>query len=520
MKQLFAYIRVSGKKQTEGVSLTEQRAIIKAYADKIGATIIEWFEETRTAAKAGRPVFARMTALLRAGKAEGVIIHKLDRGTRNFRDWAEIDELIESGIDIYVANDNLDLRSRGGRLAADVQIAVAVDYIRNLREEALKGIHGRLKQGVLPSRAPIGYLDCGAGKAKSIDPVRGPLVRHLFELYATGAYTLRDLTAEGIVMGLRNHSSNPLRLTQIQKILRNPFYAGMIRSHRFGLFQGAHEPLMKRTLFDRVQSILDGKFVRRTKQHDFLFRRMLHCMTCGRSLIATAKKGRVYYRCSTIECPTTSVREDSVDDEIRQLLGQITFTPEELSDIEQKLTNREKTGSELVASRRTAILDTLLIANARMTRLTDLLLDGKIDATAHDERRAVFLMERQKLEQDLVSLEDGGRQIAETTKQIVELARCPVFLYETADSWNKRRLLEIVLSNCVVTGKTLDFSLREPFATIAKRALPQHCGPHWNTPRTFLLEALISWASECPPAVRESLQLISLEETVKTSHAA
>jgi len=43
MKLLFAYIRVSGKKQKEGVSLPEQRAIIKAYADRIGATIIEWF---------------------------------------------------------------------------------------------------------------------------------------------------------------------------------------------------------------------------------------------------------------------------------------------------------------------------------------------------------------------------------------------------------------------------------------------------------------------------------------------
>jgi DNA invertase Pin-like site-specific DNA recombinase len=519
MKQLFAYIRVSGKKQKEGVSLLEQRAIIKAYADRIGATIIEWFEETRTAAKAGRPVFARMTTLLRAGKAEGVIIHKLDRGTRNFRDWAEIDELIESGVDVFVANDNLDLRSRGGRLAADVQIAVAVDYIRNLREEALKGIHGRLKQGILPGHAPIGYQDRGAGKPKAIDPVRGPLIRHLFELYATGAYTLRDLTAEGIAAGLRSLNGNPLRLTQIQKILRNPFYAGMIRSKRFGFFTGAHEPLIKRSLFDRVQSVVDGKFVRRTKQHDFLFRRMLHCMTCGRSLIATAKKGQAYYRCSNVECPTTSVREDRVDAEIRELLAQITLTPEELTDIGQKLADREQNSSELVISRRSALQDALLVANARMTRLTDLLLDGKIEAAAHDERRAVLVMERQKLGQDLAGLDDGSLQIVETAKQIVELARCPVFLYETADSWNKRRLLEIVLSNCTVTGKTVEFSLREPFAEIAKRSFSQQGGPYWNTPRTFPLEALISWASECPVRLRESLQLISLEAGVKTRAA-
>ena len=60
MKQLFAYIRVSDPKQGKGVSLDEQRSIIEGYATRIGAVIVEWFVETRTAAKAGRPVFDRM----------------------------------------------------------------------------------------------------------------------------------------------------------------------------------------------------------------------------------------------------------------------------------------------------------------------------------------------------------------------------------------------------------------------------------------------------------------------------
>src|SRR4051794_17622268 len=100
MKRLFAYIRVSTGRQATGVSLIEQRAIIEQYAARIGAEIIAWFTETRTAAKAGRPEFTRMLKLLRAGKAQGVVIHKLDRGTRNYRDWASMDELLEAGIDV------------------------------------------------------------------------------------------------------------------------------------------------------------------------------------------------------------------------------------------------------------------------------------------------------------------------------------------------------------------------------------------------------------------------------------
>src|SRR5207244_67909 len=70
------------------------------YAARGGTEIIAWFEERKTAAKTGRPEFMRMVNLLRGGAAEGVIIHKIDRSTRNYRDWADIDELIEGGVDV------------------------------------------------------------------------------------------------------------------------------------------------------------------------------------------------------------------------------------------------------------------------------------------------------------------------------------------------------------------------------------------------------------------------------------
>ena len=501
MKQLFAYIRVSDPKQKTGVSLIEQRAIIERYAERIGAGIIQWFEETRTAAKAGRPVFTRMVKLLRAGRAQGVVIHKLDRGTRNFRDWAEIDDLIERGIEIHAANENLDLRSRGGRLAADLQVAVAVDYIRNLREEALKGIHGRLKQGILPNGVGIGYLNAGAGKPKPIDPHKGPLVKRVFELYATGAYTLRELTAETERLGLRNRNGRSIPMQEIDKILRNPFYAGIIRSKRFGVFPGAHTPLITQALFDRVQAVLQGRFVRRTKQHDYLFRRLMRCKTCGRSLIASAKKGFVYYRCSTITCPTTSVREDRVDAQIRSVLRSITLTSTEIALLDRELAAMSADAETIVVTRRKSLSEGLAAINARLSRLTDLLLDDKIEKIEHDAKRTALLADRMHLDQALAELAIDADPTG-PARRIVELATCPETLYESADAARKRQLLEIVMSNCVVTGKTLEISLREPFATIAERYLSGHsggtCGQLYDTPRTFSREELSAWGRDWP----------------------
>ena len=498
MKRLFAYIRVSDQKQSTGVSLLEQRAVIERYAARIGAEIVQWFEETRTAAKAGRPVFMRMLRLLRAGKAEGVIIHKLDRSTRNYRDWASIDELIESGIEIHVANDNLDLRSRGGRLAADVQIAVAVDYIRNLREETLKGIQGRLKQGILPSGVGIGYLNAGAGKAKVIDPTSGPIVKRVFELYATGSYTLRDIAHEAECIGLRNRHGRALRLQEINRILRNPFYAGIIRSKRFGLFPGAHVPLISHALFDRVQDVLAGKFVRRTKRHDFLFRRFMRCKTCGRCLVGSTAKGFVYYRCPTMSCPTTSVREDRVDDRVRLLLATVTLTAEEVVLAEAELAAISADDSILRDARRKSLTEALNAVNARLSRLTDLLLDNKVGAQEHDEKRTTLIAERIRIETDLAEINAADLDLAATVRKIVELAASPETLYESGDAAQRRQLLEIVMSNCVASGKTLEFTLREPFATIARCHSEQSCTPHYDTDRTFSRDDLRAWGADWP----------------------
>src|SRR3954447_8370259 len=197
MKRLFGYTRVSTAKQGEhGVSLQEQKDAILRYAEKHGFSIVEWFEERQTAAKRGRPIFTAMMKALRKGKAEGVVIHKIDRSARNLRDWADLGELIDRGVEVHFANESLDLNTRGGRLSADIQAIVAADYIRNLREEVRKGFVGRLKQGLYPLPAPRGYLDRGPGKPKEPDPVEAPLIRTAFELYATGSYGLHQLRHE------------------------------------------------------------------------------------------------------------------------------------------------------------------------------------------------------------------------------------------------------------------------------------------------------------------------------------
>jgi site-specific DNA recombinase len=254
LKKCFAYIRVSTPKQGKGVSLQEQKEAIIRFAERNGFEIIQWFEERETAAKRGRPVFNKMLNLLKTGDANAIIIHKIDRSARNLRDWADLGELIDQGFNVYFANESLDLHSRGGRLSADIQAVVAADYIRNLKEETRKGFEGRLRQGLYPWPAPIGYLDHGKGQLKARDPVKAPLVLSTFEAYATGKYTLNRLVEFVAQLGLTNRYGGKVDRNALSVMLNNPFYMGIIRVGGGNeTFPGKHEAIVPPSIFRRFR---------------------------------------------------------------------------------------------------------------------------------------------------------------------------------------------------------------------------------------------------------------------------
>src|SRR5258708_7495329 len=335
------------------------------------------FEERETAAKLGRPIFSQMIRSLRHGEAQGVVIHKIDRGARNLKDWADLGELIDSGVEVHFANESLDLNTRGGRLSADIQAVVAADFIRNLREETRKGFYGRLKQGLYPLPAPLGYLDRGKGKIKDIDPFPAPIIKKAFELYASQQFSLHRLLAEVTRQGLRNRHGTPLSLNGLSTILNNPFYMGVLRVKKTGeFFVGGHQPLVSKFLFNRLQMILEGKTVDRVVRHDFTFRRLVRCMSCSRSLIGELQKGHVYYRCQTKQCPTKTVREELIDGAVGRMMIMLTLNDEDLEYVRSWVEDARQHRDVLLeeeAQRAKLRLDAI---RNRLARLTDAFIDG------------------------------------------------------------------------------------------------------------------------------------------------
>jgi len=483
MKGYFAYIRVSTARQGElGSSLAEQRAAIETYATRQGLSIGEWFEERETAAKLGRTQFNIMMGRLGRREAAGVVIHKIDRSARNLRDWARLGDLMDRGIDVRFAHESLDLGSRGGRLAADIQAVVAADYVRNLRQEIRKGIDGRLKQGLYPLPAPIGYRDCGKAKRKEVDPISGPLVRKAFELYATGHYTVDELRVEMIGRGLRNRRGSPLSLSGMWHLLRQPFYIGLIHIARTGLtYDGVHEPLVPKALFDRCQAILSGRSYIRSGKHDFAFSRLIKCGGCGRSLIGELQKGHIYYRCHTISCRGTSLRESDAHAELCRLLSHLTLDEEELRDLGELREEAHATAKDDQAAALAQAKLSLGRCDDLLSRLTDAFLDGTIERDLFETRKAALLAERRGCLDAINDPPKEGTRL--TLLKKLELGNMALQKAEMSISEKVREAVSIVLSNLVADGKQLGFMLLFPFDQLLEERISSNGAPYRAQPR-------------------------------------
>jgi site-specific DNA recombinase len=512
MGKVFAYTRVSTVKQGEkGVSLQEQKDSIIRYARQRDLIIVRWFEERETAAKQGRPAFMLMLKLLRLRVAEGVIIHKIDRSARNLVDWADVGKLSDAGVAIHFANENVDLATVSGRLSADIQAVVAAHYSRNLREEAKKGIYGRLKQGFYPFRAPIGYLNQGAAKPKVPDSVMAPLVKECFELYGTAQWSLPELVHGMYKRGLRNRRGGPVTMNGISTILNNPFYAGIMRIRKTGQeFSGNHAPLVSRELFERVQALLNGKAVDRVVQHSFLFSRLVRCGSCRYSLIGERVKGHTYYRChnrpfkSPPVCPKTSIREEQLEEHLLTHIDTLTLSDAEVTLLREWIADRrEHSYAECEEQKRSVRLQ-LDALRSRMSRLTDFLLDGSVGKLAFEEKQKALVWEEAQLRQKLASLEAGYDSALEEIERTVELAKDASLLYKRANLESKRELLRSLLSNLTVSGKNVDVELTIPFRVIANREKTSYGRPYRVTCRTLgnILDQLHKYFAKADVEVR------------------
>nr|WP_307333938.1 recombinase family protein [Microbacterium sp. SORGH_AS_1204] len=295
------YVRVSSKGQLntdydpEGISIPAQRAACTRKADQLGLTVIgEYVEPGRSATEMTKRVaFQQMLERIRRERdVDYVIVHKLSRFARNRLDDAIVmADLKKRGVTLISATEQIDNTPEGqlmhGILATFNQYRSAADGADIAYKMGQKA-----KTGGTLGRAPIGYLntldrvDGREIRSVAIDPERAPFVKLAFELYASGTYTLDDITTELADRGLRSRPTAtrpaaPIVVSKVQRLLRDRYYLGEIE-YKGETYDGRHEPLIDPELFEKVQTLLDArnKSGERRIKNDHYLKGTIWCGRC------------------------------------------------------------------------------------------------------------------------------------------------------------------------------------------------------------------------------------------------
>ncbi len=121
-------------------------------------------------------------------------------------------------------------------------------YIDNLSENIKRGHRAKLRKGIWPNFAPLGYSNNPKTRAIDIDSEKAPFIRKAFELYATGEYTLKALAKVLDQAGLRSYKGNVLSVSCVQRLLQNPIYYGVFYFNG-EIYDGTHEPIISKKVF-------------------------------------------------------------------------------------------------------------------------------------------------------------------------------------------------------------------------------------------------------------------------------
>ncbi len=300
-KKYFIYTRKSTDTEDRQVrSLADQLSELRELARKEQLEVVDTFIEKQTAKIPGRPVFAEMLERIEKGEASGILAWHPDRLARNSVDGGKVIYLVDTGkiTDLKFPTFWFDATPQG-KFMLSIAFGQSKYYVDNLSENIKRSYRQKLKNGIWPQKAPIGYLWDKKSKSIIIDPDRAPLIRKMFEAYGSGNYTLSGLKKAMGDLGLRSHTGKELSISNYQSLLKNTLYHGLMYVGG-EFYEGKHEPIITKKLFDACQEMMTRKS---KPQHGgglkpYVYRGLFKCGGCGCSITAETQKGHNYLRCT------------------------------------------------------------------------------------------------------------------------------------------------------------------------------------------------------------------------------
>jgi len=355
-------------------------------------------------------------------------------------------------------------------------------YIDNLSENIKRGHRAKLRKGIWPNFAPLGYSNNPKTRAIDIDSEKAPLVRKAFELYATGEYTLKAVAIILEQAGLRSYKGNVLSVSCVQRLLQNPIYYGVF-SFNGEIYDGTHEPIISKKLFDSVAQVMSNRGKKKRKRkHEFAFSGLMKCGNCDCLITAEKQKGHHYYRCTKKKqtCNEKYLREENLVEQMKGIIQKVSLPDDwannmlaEIDKEKEQAREETKVFVQNLQTKKTEI-------EAKTENLLDLFIGGKgIEPEEYQAKKLKLLNEKQDILGKIRDFEQKGNNWLEPMKEMILASSQAKILLSQSDNQEIRAFLKNIGSNFILKDKKFQFALKNGWRALAEGE-PTKTFPNWR----------------------------------------
>lgn len=512
-EQAVMLARVSSRKQERGASLEAQEKSIKEYCNKNNLIIIEPYPKafvfTESSTRGGRKKFNEMIEFIEKQKHKtAIVVHTLDRLQRGFGEYEKIKELLKADkIEVHFIMETLVLdkfSSDDDFTRYDFGILSAKLYLTSMNKNVKRSQKYNREAGLWQGLAPIGYLNAKDERRRAtliLDPERAPIIKQIFEEYASWVHSLKSVWLSAKEKGLMSKEPNynprsknfgkicPISRNKIHDILTNTFYYGAMyvadeeideKTKKpvktfYKLINHVYEPLISKELFDKVQKVLKTRkkerFCKEQKYAGipFVFRGLITCK-CGCAITPEHhKKGNkeyVYLRCSHQKgsCNQKLVNENTILEQLdREIFHQIRISPTIYDLLKTSITQSLEDEKKINASIRKKIAEEISLIDTRLERLWECYLDQDIDKAKYELEKQKYLEQKKDLNARAEKYSDISNGLKENVGKAIDFAANLSNLMNKSSSDEKNMLLRRLLTNCILDNGVLKYEIKAPF---------------------------------------------------------
>jgi DNA invertase Pin-like site-specific DNA recombinase len=327
--------------ERQAMSIDSQIKEMMDLANRDSLQVIAIKQESYSAkASAKRPIFNELLEDIRNDKFNGILTWAPDRLSRNAGDLGSLVDLMDAGKLQQIRTFGQSFSNTPNeKFLLMILCSQAKLENDNRGVNVKRGIRAKCEMGWRPCMPPLGYFTRAAtGKKRDVilDTERASYLISMFEMSASGK-SGRHIKQFLEDAGVRTRGHKHIPLSMIYKMLKNTFYYGVFEYPKGSgkWYQGNHEPLISKQLFDKVQIQLKVPVKSKWGSKEFPYKQFLKCGSCGSSVVGeekvkTLKTGLVqritYYHCSrqvNHKCKEPYAREEDIVEGLRQVCSHL-----------------------------------------------------------------------------------------------------------------------------------------------------------------------------------------------------